>query len=341
MDDDVIDQTAPGFMELTRRLEAYADLRLSPSSAATTRMRTAVMNAAHRRAALIQADATSATAGDTTASHAAVRDKGAGGRVSWRRPAAALFAGVLALAILAGTVSGARPGGPLYAARLWAETANLPADPRDRAQAEVNRLDERIAEAQEASSEHDVSGTEAALTAYASIVAEATDGSRGDPTAGATLEVAVTHHVVVLTVMVDSVPPQARGAVEQALTSSTKALNDLDDAGKPSSDQHPATPQVVHSADDPGEVVDAGDIPAHDPWATNPGSANPVHPGAPAAKPTTEANKPAKAAHDSPRATAHPTPSPAPAKDSKPGQQTMIAPDPSPTAAPQLWPAHS
>ena len=53
MDDDVIDQTEPGYIELARRLEAYADLRLSPSAAATTRMRTAVMTAAHRRAALI------------------------------------------------------------------------------------------------------------------------------------------------------------------------------------------------------------------------------------------------------------------------------------------------
>jgi hypothetical protein len=152
-------------------------------------------------------------------------------------------------------------------------------------------------------------------------VVEATTGSDGDATASATLEVAVSHHVVVLTAMVDSVPPQARGAVEQALTSSTKALNDLDDAGKPSSDQHPATPNVVHSAEGPDEVVDADDILAHDPWATNPGSANPVHPGAPAAKPATETHKRATVVHVPPQPTAHPTPNPAPAKDSKPGQQ--------------------
>ena len=46
---DVFGPNDPGDPEIERRLEAYADLRLSPSVAATTRMRTAVMSAAHRR----------------------------------------------------------------------------------------------------------------------------------------------------------------------------------------------------------------------------------------------------------------------------------------------------
>jgi hypothetical protein len=320
MEDDVIDQTAAGYMELARRLEAYADLRLSPSSAATTRMRSAVMNAAHRRAALIHADATFDAVGDATAPRAADPDKPAGVRLSWRRPAAALFAGVFALAVLAGSVYGARAGGPLYAARLWVEMANLPADVRDRAQAEVNRLDERIKEAQEASSAGDVSGTEAALAAYSSIVVEAAAGTGADATADATLEVAVTRHVVVLTVMVDSVPGQARGAAEQALTSSTKALDDLDNAGKPSSDRHPATNHTAHNAQgDPDGVVDAADVVPHDPWATNPGSANRTNPGAPAPKSTTQSQKPAKDAHVPPRAT------PTPPKNANPGNNGQPA----------------
>jgi hypothetical protein len=220
----------------------------------------------------------------------------------------------LALVILVGSVYGARPGGPLYAARLWTEMANLPADVRDRAQAEVNRLDRRIDEAQEASSARDVSGTEAALAAYSSIVAEATTGSGGDATASATLEVAVTRHVVVLTVMVESVPPLARQAAEQALTSSTKALDDLDKAAKPTSDRYPANPHVVHSAaGDSDDLVDTDEVGAHDQWATNPASTNRTHPGAPVAKPTTEAHQPAKGAHDSPR------PTPKPPKDDNPG----------------------
>lgn len=325
MEDDVIDQTAAGYVELARRLEAYADLRLSPSSAATTRMRTAVMNAAHRRAALVRADATSDVARETTSPHAADRGKVVRSRLSWRRPAAALFAGVFALAILAGSVYGARAGGPLYGARLWVEMVNLPADVRDRAQAEVNRLDERIDEAQEASSAGDVSGTEAALAAYSSIVAEATIGIGGDATAGATLEVAVTRQVVVLTVMVDSVPPESRGAAEQALTSSTKARDDLDNAGKPTSDRHPVTNHTAHNAQgDTDEVVDADDLVPHQPWATNSGSAIDAHPGAPAAKPTTQAQKPARIAHAPVRAT------PIPPKDENPAT-TISTPKPTPT----------
>ena len=73
MADDAIDLNDPGMLELARRLEAYADARLSPSIAGTTRMRTSVMNAAHRRAALGAADGTFDAAGATTAALAADR----------------------------------------------------------------------------------------------------------------------------------------------------------------------------------------------------------------------------------------------------------------------------
>src|SRR5258706_350481 len=92
-------------------------------------------------------------------------------------------AGVLILAILAGTALGARPGGPLYAARIWTEMSNLPANVVDRAQAEVSRLEQRLHEAQQASSDGDVPATEAALAAYSTIVVEAALGSRGNATA--------------------------------------------------------------------------------------------------------------------------------------------------------------
>ncbi len=298
MDDDMIDRTEPGYIELARRLEAYADLRLSPGTAATTRMRTAVMTAAHRRAALIHADATFDAAGATTSARAATGK--VGGRPSWRRPAAALFAGALTLFILVGTAYGARPGGPLYAARLWTEMANLPADLVDRAEAEVNRLEERLQEAQQASSSGDVPGTQAALVAYSRIVVEAADGSDGDPTASAALEVTVTRHVVVLTLMVDSVPSQARQAAEQALTSSTMALDDLDKAGKHTSklDRSPHAADVdaiatTAQAARKGPAVPSCGAPA-DPPSSAPADQGI---GAPAAIPTATTLKHAGAAH--------------------------------------------
>jgi hypothetical protein len=278
MDDDVIDQMEPGYIELARRLEAYADLRLSPSAAATTRMRTAVMAAAHRRAALIGADATFDAAGSTgtAAAVATVPGPAVATRTSWRRPLAAVFAGTLTLAILAGSVYGARAGGPLYAARLWAEMRNLPANVVDRAQAEASRLEERLDEAQQASSAGDVPATEAALSAYSTIVVEAANGSEGDPTATATIEVTVTRHVVILTLMVDSVPAQARASAVQALSSSTMALDDLDGAAPPSSDGPGASdePHPVGGID--GVKTGAGQPGASDPAARQPVDKDPV-----------------------------------------------------------------
>jgi hypothetical protein len=308
MDDDVIDQTEAGYMELARRLEAYADLRLSPSSAATTRIRTAVMNAAHRRAALMHADETFDAASETTSARAAERAQVASAGTSWRRPLAAILAGVFTLAILAGTAYGARPGGPLYAARLWTEMANLPADLVDRAEAEVNRLEERLQEAQQASTAGDASGTEAALVAYSKIVVEAAKGSGGDPTASAALEVTVTRHVVVLTLMVDSVPSQARSAAEQALSSSTMALDDLDSAGKHTSDRrHPA----AHAKRTDG--VDADAAVAPDPGLTVPKIEDRLTLGQPAVQSRVAGPKAPKPTHaDHAR---HQRPAPKPPRD--------------------------
>ena len=97
-----------------------------------------------------------------------------------------------------------------------------------RAQAEINRLDARLQEAQQASAAGDGPAASAALAAYSVIVVEAARGSAGDPTASAAIEVTVTRHVVVLTPMVDSVPSPARDAINDALSSSTKVLDDLD-----------------------------------------------------------------------------------------------------------------
>ena len=228
MDDDMIESADFGYFELARRLEAYADLRLSPSVAATTRMRTAVMNAAHRRAALIEADATFDAAGATTSARAAKRAKAA--RNAWRRPVAAVMAGCLTLALLAGTALAAKPGGPLYAARIWTEMANLPTNPADRARAEIGRLRDRLDEAQRASAAGDVFGAQAALAAYSTIVVEAASGSDGDPAASAAIEVGVTRHVMVLTLMVKdrAGPGPGRG---RACRSSTQALDDLGGPG--------------------------------------------------------------------------------------------------------------
>ena len=215
-DDDVYDSNHPGDREVERRLSAYADLRLSPSVATTTRMRAAVMTAAHRRAALMEADSTPRVAPAATAG------------IRWRRPVVALLAAALTLGILAGSVLAARPGGPLYEARLWAEMANLPMEVVARATAEVARLEARLEEARQAAGAGDGSAFEAALNAYSSILTEATAGSHGDATALATIEVSLTRHIIVLTGLADRVPAPAQSAIQHALASSSKVLEDID-----------------------------------------------------------------------------------------------------------------
>ena len=100
----------------------------------------------------------------------------------------AFAAAALTLAMVAGSAMASTPGGPLYGARLWAETVTLPASGTPRAQAEAQRLGQRLEEIQRASASGDEGAAEAALSAYASILAEARSGTAGDPAAEATPE---------------------------------------------------------------------------------------------------------------------------------------------------------
>ena len=140
MFDDVMDPNDAGLLELTRRLEAYADARLSPSVAATDTdaderdERGAPTRGPHRRRCH--------TSRSSPCPRTLPGENGAGRyRVAWHRPAAAFMAASLTLAVLAGTVYGAKAGGPLYGTRLWIEEANLPTGLVARAQAESARLD--------------------------------------------------------------------------------------------------------------------------------------------------------------------------------------------------------
>ena len=103
-----------GDAELRRRLEAYAEARLSPDLAATTRMRARVLAVAHRQAALARADA----AADRRADRPCPADRPTVRATRPRRsarsriaPLTALLAACLGLAVVAGTALAARPVG--------------------------------------------------------------------------------------------------------------------------------------------------------------------------------------------------------------------------------------
>ena len=201
--------------ELTRRLEAYAEARLSPELSATIRMRARVIAAAHRQAALARADA------DRAAAAIAAQAQGDRTRRSaWRRPLTVLLAAGLTLAVGVGSVAAAQAGGPLYGARIWAETLTLPSEADARAQAELERLQDRLAEAAAATAAGDLNAANAALEAYAAIVNEATEGAGNDVSAAAMLETGVRSNIDVLTILAERFETghgQAGEAIDRAL----------------------------------------------------------------------------------------------------------------------------
>jgi hypothetical protein len=265
--------------ELARRLEAYADARLSPELSATTRMRARVMTAAHHRAALARADADRAAAAAVQAAEAqADRTR----RSMWRRPLTALLAAGLTLGVGVGSVAAAQAGGPLYGARVWAETLTLPANANERAQAELRRLQDRLAEAAASTASGDLNAANAALDAYAAIVNEATVDAGNDVSAAATLENGVRSNINVLTVLVGRVPTQqAKDAIQRAIDRSGAAIDELH--GKP--------------VDTPGNGPAANPTRTPRPAATPDKTANPN-------KPTPDPAHPTPKPHPTPKADA-------------------------------------
>ena len=238
MRDDAMTPSDPGFADIARRLEAFSDLRLTPSAAAAARMRAEVMSVVDRRAgnASLGGAATPAAHGfiGFALSRLAASTSGRAptARFGWHRPFAVVLAAALALGAMTGTTYAARPGGPLYETMVWVETLTLPSDSVARATAEVVRIEARLTDARSAMAAGDAVGAMAALDAYADIVATATAASDGDPAAAEVVEAGVGRQVAVLTGLASVVPVQAQAAIEHALASSTQALDQLG-AGSP------------------------------------------------------------------------------------------------------------
>jgi hypothetical protein len=280
--------------ELARRLEAYADARLSPELSATSRMRAHVMDAAHRQAMLARADADRA-AEDRTGATVVPFGRTDRTRASvWRRSMTALLAAGLTLVVGVGSVAASQAGGPLYDLRIWAETVTLPSEANARAQAELNRLADRLAEAAAAAAAGDSNAAQAALEAYEAIVTQATAGASGNAVASATLDTGVRNNIAVLSALVTKVPEQARDAIQHAIDRSDSAVEQLrvNPAGNPNNGLGP--------------------------------SANPGNPNRPDRTPN--ANKPTDDREKTPKP--HPTPQP------KPPDAAAATPRPTPKGGP-------
>lgn len=312
MDDAMIDLMADDGM-LRRRLDAYAEARLTPDLAAATRMRARVLAVAHRRSARGLGDAglallpTSEVEPRDTVTVRSVARTGHRRGARRGRWLEVLLAATLALGAAAGTALAARPGGALYVARLWAETLTLPAEPPARAVAELWRLRDRLAEAEAATVAGDADGATAALRAYEWIVAEATAHAvaAGNGVAGAALETGVAEQVAVLQHLVTILPETAVPTIARALQHAIERSHDA--IG------------TIHAAGSGGDGGDSGSGPG--PTGTPPEG--------PTAAPTqTVTETPTK----EPKATEEPTP--VPQTTERPGGK----PTPEPGATPRPTP---
>lgn len=301
MHDAMTDLTA-GDAVLGRRLEAYADERLTPDAAASSRIRARVLAVAHRRADLARADAALAVL-PRPASLPAARP--ASFRYG-RRAATALLTAALGLALVVGTTLAARPGGALYDARLWAESLALPSDPDARAVAQLERLQERLGEVVAASQAGDTGSAAAALLAYEAILGRASADVMlaGDTVASAALEAGLARNVEVLEALQARLPAAAQTGITTAIERA-----------------------IVHSGDavEAMEAVDAGLPPGR-----GTGSEGTDGSGAGGADGATI--QPATAATPTPKAT--PGPTVKPTKDPKAEPGTVTAPTPTPDRKP-------
>jgi cell division septation protein DedD len=317
MDDSMIDLMAGDAM-LRRRLEAYAEDRLSPDLATSSRLRARVLAVAHRQADLARADASlTVLSGADPGSNRWLRDRltaeARGARSdlpaealarrrpssAWRRTASVVLAASLGLGLITGSALAARPGGPLYPTRIWAETLTLPTDPSERALAELERLEARLSEATAASAAGDSIGAGAALDAYESIVGQASAAAivAGDSVASAVLETGVSRNVAVLQALSGRVPDTAGAAIDRA---------------------------IERAIDRSGAAIDAIET-------AKPGNGGgPTDGGGPGGRPEATP-KPTKAPTPEPAVTAQPTPKPTKEPTAQPTPRPTHKPKPDPT----------
>lgn len=309
--DEMMDLTA-GDALVWRRLEAYAGMRLSPDLATASRLRARVMAVAHRQAALARNDAaltllpqpepTIEAAPFSPRAQQRARASGRRRVRPWARVATVVLAASLTVSVAVGGAFAARPGAPLYDARMWAETITLPTDPSARAVAELARLKERLREIAEASRAGDAAGATAALAAYELIVDQASASAilAHDEVAAAILVTGVGRNVDVLQALMARVPEQASVAIAQAVDAAIARSTDAVDR--------------IHASQPSGPGNNAGTGgPAAD--------STPRPTKAPVAKPTAEPTvRPTQKPKPTPVATPTPTPtlSSTPEKTPKP-----------------------
>jgi len=225
-----------GDIRLRRRLEGYAELRLSPDLTATSRMRARVLAHAHRQADLVRADAALTIVPSSASMNLATHRRRSGLQ---RAVIGLVAAAALVGAMVGGAAASSGPGQAFYEARLWVEKLTLPSAASQRAIAQLDRLTARLREAQAAARRGDQAAAAAALAAYEAIVDQASVEVRGggDPVAAAALETGLGRNIEILSALVASLPTQAAKAIapviERAIERSGTAIDNVNDVEKP------------------------------------------------------------------------------------------------------------
>lgn len=219
----------PGTEELGRRLEAYASVRLAPKRAAVKRVRAAVVEEARMRAL-------EDTIGGTPHQH----------RRGPSRVVALLLAAALTMATAVAVSAASAPGGPLYGARIWLETATLPANADARALERIRQIEERLLDAERAAASGDPNAIAAAIKAYREAVANALGEVGLDADRLARLQAALGNHLAVLGALAEKVPDAAVPGIERALHASQAGVDKIRET----------KPAATHPTTDPGEPTD-------------------------------------------------------------------------------------
>jgi hypothetical protein len=211
-------------------LDAYCEVRLAPSGAALARIRANV---------LVEATAMQASA---AASSRLRLVEPAPKRFRWSLPPRFVrtgFALGFAATLTLGTtfaVLAAPPGSPFYNARVYLETAFLPAQSEARFEGHEKLLEERLHEAQLAAAGGDTAALAAALDAYQAEVDAATTAAGSDLDMLAHLEEMLAKHTATLTALAAKLPEQT--SIEHAIEASSNAITKLQQNARPTHPSH-------------------------------------------------------------------------------------------------------
>lgn len=184
-----------------------------------------------------------------------------------RRAGALLLAAALTLGGAAAAFAGSSPGSPLYEARIWLETATLPADADARALERIRHIEERLVDSERAAVAEDGNAVAAATEAYREAVDVAVAEAGTDTAKQDRLRAALGLHVTVLETLADRLPAAAANGIARAIEASQKAVNKIDEKhSKPA-----ATDGSAEPTDKPGNGPPAsGDLPDHTPRGNDP-----------------------------------------------------------------------